>query len=161
MVEHEHLRAWYQDFLGVRPTLDGRASRSHRACRRLPVASTSRPGLAAARCAAFTNCSRQAAGTTGCYSGLDATVTVDLPGLEQQSFAIRSGDQLVVDESDDATRATVHSVDGKLRQSLLFKPSVERRAQQDAWDSIFAEVGFATPRSFDQLVIRCTEPATR
>jgi hypothetical protein len=93
--------------------------------------------------------------------GLDATVTVDLPGLESQSFAMRSGEQLVVDESGDATRAALHSLDGSLRQSLRFKPSIERRSRQDAWDRIFAGVGFAAPRSFDQLAIRCTETATR
>jgi glycogen debranching enzyme len=157
----EHLRAWYQDFLGVRPALDeARITLAPR----LPTAAgdvdfEARVGSGSLRGV------YQLLATGRRYhwllQGLDATVTVDLPGLELQSFAMRSGDQLVVDESAAATRAAVHSVDGKRRQSLLFEPSVERRARQEAWDSIFAGVGFATPRPFDELAIRCNPPASR
>jgi hypothetical protein len=157
----EHLRAWYQDFLGVRPALDeARITLAPR----LPTAAgdvdfEARVGSGSLRGV------YQRLGTGRRYHwllrGLDATVTVDLPGLESQSFAMRSGEQLVVDESGDATRAALHSLDGSLRQSLRFKPSIERRSRQDAWDRIFAGVGFAAPRSFDQLAIRCTETATR
>jgi len=157
----EHLRAWYQDFLGVRPALDeARITLAPR----LPAAAGDVDFEARVGSGSLRGSYQQLA--TGrryhwLLHGLVTTVTVDLPGLEPQSFAMRSGDQLVVDESGDVTRAALHSDDGTLRQSLRFQPSIERRSQQDAWDRIFAGVGFASPRSFDQLAIRCTAPATR
>jgi len=157
----EHLRAWYQDFLGVRPALD--AARITLAPR-LPTAAgdvdfEARVGSGSLRGVY----SRHATGRRFHWllQGLDAEVRVDLPGLEPQLLAMRAGDQLVVDESGDAMRATLHSADGRLRQSLHLQPSTVRRSQQEEWNRIFAGVGFATPRSFDQLAIRCSEPLNR
>jgi hypothetical protein len=157
----EHLRAWYQAFLGVRPALD--AARITLAPR-LPEAAGDVDFEARVGSGSLRGVYTQLA--TGrryhwLLHGLDANVTVDLPGLAPQSLAMRAGDQLVVDESGNSARAALHSADGRLRQSLRFKASVERKSRQDAWDRMFAGVGFATPRSIDRLAIRCSEPLAR
>lgn len=142
----EHLRAWYQVFLGVRPAIDhGRV----RLAPRLPAAlgdvdfesrigSGSLRGLYA----------RTAEGRSYHWvlQGLDATVALDLPDFEPQLFAMRAGDEMVVAVSGDGASATHYSAGGQRRQSLRLTASPTRRSQQVAWDGIFAGVDFATPR---------------
>jgi len=142
----EHLRAWYQLFLGVQPMLDhGRIELAPR----LPAAFgdvdfESRIGSGSLR-GVYT---RTAAGRRYHWvlHGLDTTMALDLPGFEPQLFAMHAGDQLVVMESGDDASAALHSADGKRRQSLRLTASPTRRSQQAAWDAIFAGVDFATPR---------------
>jgi hypothetical protein len=142
----EHLRAWYQVFLGVRPMLDhGRIGLAPR----LPAAFgdvdfESRIGNGALRGVY----QRTAAGRRYQWvlQGLDTTVALDLPGFEPQQLAMRAGDQLVVAASGDDARAVLYSADSRRRQSLQLTASAARRSQQAAWDRIFVGVGFATPR---------------
>jgi glycogen debranching enzyme len=142
----EHLRAWYQVFLGVRPALDdGRIELAPR----LPavfgdVDFESRIGSGSLRGVY----ERTAKGRSYHWvlHGLDTTVALDLPGFEPQLFMMRAGDQLVAAVSGDDASAALHSSDGKRRQLLRLNESPTRRAQQAAWDAIFAGVDFATPR---------------
>jgi glycogen debranching enzyme len=142
----EHLRAWYQVFLGVRPMLDhGRI----RLAPRLPAAFgdvdfESRIGSGSLR-GVYT---RTAAGRRYHWvlRGLDTTMALDLPGFEPQQMAMRAGDQLVVAASGTDATAVLYSADGRGQQSLRLTASVARRSQQAAWDAIFAGVDFATPR---------------
>ena len=142
----EHLRAWYQLFLGVRPAIDhGRV----RLAPRLPAALgdvdfESRIGSGSLR-GFYT---RTAAGRSYHWvlHGLDTRVALDLLDFEPQLFAMRAGDELVVAVSGDGASATHYSAVGQRRQSLRLTVSAARRSQQAAWDGIFAGVDFATPR---------------
>jgi glycogen debranching enzyme len=142
----EHLRAWYQVFLGVRPMLDhGRIGLAPR----LPAALgdvdfESRIGSGSLRGVY----QRTAAGRRYQWvlQGLDATVALDLPGFEPHSLPLQAGDKLVVTVSGDDARAALYSADGERRQSLQLTASAARRSQQAAWDRIFVGVDFATPR---------------
>jgi glycogen debranching enzyme len=142
----EHLRAWYQVFLGVRPMLDhGRI----RLAPRLPatlgdVDFEARIGAGSLRGVY----QRTAAGRSYHWvlQGLDTEVVLDLPGFEPQRFATHAGDHLVVLVSGDDVGAALYSADGKRRQSLRLDASPARRSQQAAWDRIFAGVDFAVPR---------------
>jgi len=143
----EHLRAWYQVFLGVRPMLD----HGHIALApRLPAAFgdvdfESRIGTGALR-GVYT---RTVKGRNYHWvlRGLDTDVALDLPGFEPQLLAMRAGDQLVVAASGDKASASLYAPDGKRRQSLRLTASPTRRLQQAAWDRIFVGADFATPRS--------------
>jgi glycogen debranching enzyme len=142
----EHLRAWYQVFLGVRPMLDhGRIELAPR----LPAALgdvdfESRIGAGSLRGVY----ARTAQGRSYHWvlHGLDTTVALDLPGFEPQLLAMRAGDQLVVTAYGDQASASLYAADGKRRQSLRLIASPTRRSQRAAWDAIFAGVDFATPR---------------
>lgn len=142
----EHLRAWYQVFLGVRPAIEhGRV----RLAPRLPAALgdvdfESRIGSGSLR-GLYT---RTAEGRSYHWvlQELDATVALDLPDFEPQLFAMRAGDEMVVAVSGDGASATHYSAGGQRRQSLRLTASPARRSQQVGWDRIFAGVDFATPR---------------
>jgi hypothetical protein len=142
----EHLRAWYQVFLGVRPMLDhGRV----RLAPRLPAALgdidfESRIGSGSLR-AVYTR-TAQGRRYHWVLHGLDTTVALDLPNFEPQLLAMRAGDQLVVTASGDHASANLYAADGAQRQSVRLTASPTRRSQQAAWDRIFAGVDFATPR---------------
>jgi glycogen debranching enzyme len=142
----EHLRSWYQVFLGVRPMLDhGRIGLAPR----LPAALgdvdfESRIGNGSLRGVY----QRTADGRRYHWvlHGLDATVALDLPDFEPQLLAMRAGDQLVVAASGDDASAALYSADGTRRQSLRLTASAARRSQQAAWDTVFVGVVFASPR---------------
>jgi hypothetical protein len=146
----EHLRAWYQVFLGVRPMLDhGRIGLAPR----LPAAFgvvdfESRIGTGSLRGVY----QRTAAGRRYQWvlQGLDTTVALDLPGFEPRLLPMRAGDQLVVAVSGDNASAAVYSADGRRRQSLRLGSSSARRSQQAAWDRIFVGVDFAMPRKAER-----------
>jgi glycogen debranching enzyme len=146
----EHLRAWYQAFLGVRPMLDhGRIELAPR----LPAALgdvdfESRIGAGSLR-GVYTR-TAQGRRYHWVVHGLDTTVALDLPGFEPQLLAMRAGDQLVVTASGDSSSATHYSAEGQRRHSLRLIASPTRRSQQAAWDGIFAGVGFAMPRRLGQ-----------
>ena len=142
----EHLRAWYQVFLGVRPMLDhGRIELAPR----LPAAFgdvdfESRIGAGSLRGVY----KRAAAGRSYHWvlHGLDTTVDLDLPGFEPQLLAMRAGEQLVAAVSGGEARASLYAADGRPRESLRLTASAARRSQQADWDQIFAGVDFAAPR---------------
>ena len=142
----EHLRAWYQVFLGVRPMLDhGRIGLAPR----LPAAFgdvdfESRIGSGSLRGVY----QRTAAGRRYQWAlqGLDTTVALDLPGFEPRLLPMHAGDRLVVAVSGDDASAALYSADGRRRQSLQLTASAALRSQQAAWDRIFVGVDFATPR---------------
>jgi glycogen debranching enzyme len=142
----EHLRVWYQVFLGVRPSLDhGRVELAPRLPATLgDVDLESRVGSGSLRGVY----QRTAEGRSYHWvlQGLDTAVALDLPGFEPQLFAMRAGDQLVVVVSGDDATAALYFADGKRRQSLRLTASPTRRLKQAAWDAIFAGVDFATPR---------------
>lgn len=143
----EHLRAWYQVFLGVRPMLDhDRIELAPRLPATLgDVDFDSRIGTGSLRGVY----QRTAEGRSYHWvlRGLDTEVALDLPGFEPRLLAMRAGDQLVVAASGDKASASLYATDGKRRQSLRLTASPMRRSQQAAWDRIFVGTDFATPRN--------------
>lgn len=152
----EHLRAWYQDFLGVRPELDAERIVLNP---RLP---------AALRNVDFT--ARFGAGTVrGLYerraqghryrwilTGLATTVIVDLGPFKPVSFVVGDGEQLIVETATDRAHATLYSADGTQKQKRSLEVSPEGQERQREWDAVFADARFATPRPPGDLSIRCT-----
>jgi glycogen debranching enzyme len=142
----EHLRAWYQLFLGIRPMLD----HGHlELAPRLPagfgdVDFESRIGRGSLRGVY----QRTAEGRRYHWvmHGLDTVVVLDLPDFKPQRFAMRAGDQLVVTASGGDASASLYAADGRRRESLRLTASAERRSQQAAWDKVFDGVDFAAPR---------------
>jgi glycogen debranching enzyme len=142
----EHLRVWYQGFLGVRPALDQRRVLLRP---RIPsglgdVDFTSRIGTGSLR---------------GVYQrvghgrrfhwvvdGLSTTLVLDLDGYESRSIEVQAGEQLVVEQGVDGARAELFAGDGALRQTIVLAPSPARRAQLEQWNAAFAGTGFARPR---------------
>ena len=142
----EHLRAWYQVFLGVRPMLDhGRI----RLAPRLPAAFgdvdfESRIGSGSLR--GIYQRIAEGRRYQWVLQGLDTTLVLDLPDFEPQLFAMHAGDQLVVAVSGNDASATLYSADDERRHSLRLTASPTRRTQQAVWDGIFTGVDFAMPR---------------
>jgi glycogen debranching enzyme len=142
----EHLRAWYQDFLGVRPALDQR---------RVLL----RPRIPASLGSVDFTARIGAGSLRGVYQrvgqdrrfhwvvdGLSTTLIVDLDRHELRSFEVHAGEQLVVEQGQDGARAALFAVDGVQRQAVVLAPSPERRARLEQWNAVFAGTGFAGPR---------------
>jgi glycogen debranching enzyme len=157
----EHLRVWYQDFLGVRPAIDqGRIVLAPR----MPAALGDVDFEVRIGSGSLRGAYRRAAQGRRYHwvsNGVRASVSIDLPGWDTMSLDVQPGDQLVVDQSGHTARVAWYSVDGGMRQSQPFKQSAARAAQQEHWDGILGGVGFATPRPHDQLAIRCPQPGVR
>jgi glycogen debranching enzyme len=141
----EHLRAWYQDFLGVRPALDQRRVLLRP---RIPaslgnVDFTSRVGTGSLR-GVYQRIGRQHR-FHWVVEGLSTTLVVDLDQYAPHSFDVRAGEQLVVEQGPNGARAAVFTVDGVQRQKVTFASSPARRAQLEEWNAVFAGAGFAKP----------------
>ena len=142
----EHLRAWYQDFLGVRPALDQRRVLLRP---RIPaslgnVDFTARIGAGSLR-GVYQSVGQQHR-FHWVMDGLATTLVVDLDRYAPRSFEVRAGEQLVVEQGPDGARAALFAVDGVQRQAVVLAPSPARRAQLERWNAVFAGTGFAKPR---------------
>jgi hypothetical protein len=142
----EHLRAWYQVFLGVRPMLDhGRILLAPR----LPAAFGEVDFESGIGSGSLRGVYRRTGGGRSYHwvlRGLDTSVVLDLPGLEPQQMAMRAGDQLVLAASSSDATAVLYSADGRRQRSLRLTASAARRSQQATWDQVFVGVDFATPQ---------------
>jgi glycogen debranching enzyme len=155
----EHLRAWYQDFLGVRPQLDaGRIMLRPRLPASLGrVDFTSRAGTGTLR-GVYEGDNRHRRYQWQ-LAGLDTRLLVDVAPFEPRSYELRAGERLVLDAAPDGGRIAVIAVDGAPRESSLLEVSPEARRIQRKWDGIFANSGFARPRESGAPAVRCKLPA--
>ncbi len=155
----EHLRVWYQDFLGVRPALDeGRVVLRPRLPRDLEfVDFSARVGAGSIRGV------YERTGSRSRYqwqlSGLATTIAMDIHPFEPHSFVLRDGERLVAEDRDDGLRVSRVTGAGKAIVLATLRASPERLARQGEWDATFARAGFARPRPAGELAIRCTLPA--
>ena len=155
----EHLRTWYQDFLGVRPALD----EDHVVVRpRLPrdlgfVDFSARVGAGSLRGVY----ERKGSGRRYQWqlSGLATQLSIDIHPFEPRSFALHDGERLVADERGGTLRVSRVKGGGNALVVATLRPSQERVARQREWDATFARAGFARPRPAGELAIRCTLPA--
>jgi glycogen debranching enzyme len=149
----EHLRAWYQDFLGVRPALDQRRVLLRP---RIPASLgnadfTSRIGAGSLR-GVYQRVGQQHR-FHWVLDGLSTTLVVDLDRYASRSFEVHSGEQLVVEQGPDGARAALFAVDGARRQAVVLAPSPARRAQLEKWNAVFAGTGFAKPQPLGKYSI--------
>jgi glycogen debranching enzyme len=146
----EHLRAWYQDFLGVRPALDQRRVLLRP---RIPaslgnVDFTSRVGTGSLR-GVYQRIGQQRR-FHWVVDGLTTTLVVDLDRYGAHSFEVRAGEQLVVEQGPHGARAALFAVDGAQRQAVALAPSPAHRAQLEQWNAVFSGTRFAEPRPLDK-----------
>ena len=155
----EHLRAWYQDFLGMRPALDeGRVVLRPRLPRDLEfVDFSARAGAGSIRGVYERTSSRSRYQWQ--LSGLATRLSMDIHPFEPQSFDLRDGERLIAEDRDGFLRVSRVSDSGKAIALARLRPSPERLARQREWDATFARAGFARPRPVGELAIRCTLPA--
>jgi glycogen debranching enzyme len=155
----EHLRAWYQDFLGLRPELDEDRvvlrPRLPRELRFVDVSARVGPGSIRGVYERTGSLSRY----QWRLSGLATQLSVDIHPFDPRSFPLRDGERLVAEDRGDALRVSRVRGDGKAIVLATLRPSPERLAQQRGWDASFARAGFARPRPAGELAIRCTLPA--
>ncbi len=142
----EHLRAWYQDFLGVRPALDQRRVLLRP---RIPaslgnVDFTVRIGAGSMR--GVYQGVGQGRRFRWVLDGLSTTLVVDLDPYATRSFDVHAGEQLVVEQGPDGARATLFADDGTQRLAATLEPSPQRQAERKQWDAVFAGAEFAKPR---------------
>ncbi len=141
----EHLRVWYQYFLGVRPDmLSGRVILAPRLPAGLHLVEFSARIGAGSIHAAFDTV---AGGRRYVYrlAGQPATLTLDIAPFAIRDFAASAGDVLVAEIRPDGLHARLESGSGVTRDSVVLPVSAERRARQAALDTILAGTRFAQP----------------
>jgi glycogen debranching enzyme len=145
----EHLRVWYQYFLGVRPDM---VSDRVLLAPRLPadlnlVEFTARIGAGSIHAAFDT----VAGGRRYVYrlAGQPATLTLDIAPFAIGGFAASAGDVLVAEIRPDGLHARLESGSGVTRDSVVLPVSAERRARQAALDTILDGTRFAEPDRAD------------
>ena len=155
----EHLRAWYQDFLGLRPALDEDRivlrPRLPRELRFVDVSARVGPGSIRGVYERTGSLSRY----QWRLSGLATQLSVDIHPFDPRSFPLRDGERLIAEDRGDTLRVSRVRGDGKAIVLATLRPSPERLANQRGWDASFARAGFARPRPAGELAIRCTLPA--
>jgi glycogen debranching enzyme len=141
----EHLRVWYQDFLGVRPDM---ALGAVRLAPRLPAALggvdfSARVGAGAIR--GVYGGSGGARRYAWHLAGQPAALTLDVAPYAARTFTAAAGDRLEAEERGDGLHARLVSAAGAVRAAVVLAPSSERRARQAALDGVLAGTAFARP----------------
>ncbi|HWJ05349.1 MAG TPA: amylo-alpha-1,6-glucosidase, partial [Steroidobacteraceae bacterium] len=147
----EHLRVWYQWFLGVRPDL----SRGHVVLApRLPravrdVDFSVRVGAGSLRGRYTTS----AEGRRYEYAleATAATVRLDVAPFEIRDFALAAGGRLVALVQGDQLDVQVLSSEAKSNATVKLRVSRERKSTQARFDREFAGLSFASPREIHAL----------
>ena len=149
----EHLRVWYQGFLGIQPDLE---QGELRLAPRLPAAlgsvefnSRIGAGVLHGRYDRVDGVRRYA----WRLAGQPVRVLVDIPPFDVGSFTVAAGDTLVVEQRPDGLRVSRANASGETAASTMLAPSVERRARQARIDAILAGTAFAKPGNADEHAV--------
>jgi glycogen debranching enzyme len=157
----EHLRTWYEHFLGVRPDMTrGRI----RLAPRLPAAVADvdfnvRVGRGALRGAA------SGPGHARRYEyelrGEEATLVFDVVPYRVAEFQAGSGDRLIVETQARSLRARLVAATGRTKATAVLRPDASRRALQAQLDAALRDVSFAAPRSPESHPVLQDDPPGR
>jgi glycogen debranching enzyme len=149
----EHLRLWYQGFLGIQPDLEQGVVRL---APRLPadlgeVEFNSRVGAGTL----LARYERNADGRryTWHLEGVSAKVQLDIAPFATRTFPCDKGDSLVIDQRAQRLVALQLGADGREKLRFTFAVDPERQQRQARLDAILAGTRFATPGRADQHAV--------
>jgi glycogen debranching enzyme len=143
----EHLRVWYQVFLGIRPDMvRGELTLAPRLPSKideLDYAVRIGDGVVSGQFRREDGVGRHAYR----FEDLELTVALDIVPFGVVSLRVEGGETLVARLETGALRVSVFRPDGTLRREERFEPSTERLDVQEHLDEIMRGVGFTTPLS--------------
>lgn len=142
----EHLRVFYQYFLGVRPDLaSGRIVLAPRLPAELHAVDFTVPLGAGTLTGVHDMVGDGARRFTWVLSGQAAELVLDIAPWAVGTFAAASGDSLVAEVRSDGVHARLVSGDGAVRRTVVLQSSPERQARQAMLDAILGGLGFSKP----------------
>ena len=141
----EHLRVWYQGFLGIQP---GMERDELRLAPRLPqsfgVADfTARIGIGVLH--ARYDHANGARRYTWRIEGQAVNVSVDIAPFAVGSFSVEPGDALIAEQRQQGLHVRRIGRSGAEMESVLLEPASERLQRQERLDAILAGTDFARP----------------
>ncbi len=141
----EHLRVWYQGFLGIQP---GMERDELRLAPRLPqsfgVADfTARIGIGVLQ--ARYDHANGARRYTWRIEGQSVNVIVDIAPFAVGSFSVEPGDALIAEQRQQGLHVRRIDRSGAEMESVLLEPASERLQRQERLDAILAGTDFARP----------------
>ncbi len=141
----EHLRVWYQGFLGIQP---GMERDELRLAPRLPqsfgVADfTARIGIGVLH--ARYDHANGARRYTWRIEGQAVNVSVDIAPFAVGSFSVEPGDALIAEQRQQGLHVRRIDRSGAEMESVLLEPASERLQRQERLDAILAGTDFARP----------------
>ena len=145
----EHLRVWYQHFLGIRPDM---INGTLTIAPRLPAAVgdlTYQVRIGQGRLRA--DLERDADGERHRYrfSGVSPTVLFDLPGFPTARIDVGDGDLLTVSATGNRVSLAVADGDGAVRRQLELAPDADRQKREAEAEAVMKGVRFAEPLPLD------------
>jgi hypothetical protein len=146
----EHLRVWYQYFLGIRPDL---ISKRILLAPRLPQAISditfkSPIGKGILEGSIQKGLDEQSIRYQ--FNGMQAKVILDLANYDKQYFKVADGDELVVSEDEGSAKIKLSDKLGNPKQVIVLQQSEVKRAKQQQYDEIMKDVTFAKPRPLSE-----------